>query len=201
MNGDQNVDQLFCQSKKRFNIENLLQRSSQGHVHLPRMHNRRISRIVNVFLIILLFGAGCHVPEGERVEIVLPDDEVLFVEVARTQKETEQGLSGREEIGDGMLFCFDDDEIRNFWMYDMKVPLDVAWIRDDVVVGIQSDIQIMTGDIFGEINGDFVHADSTWTTFSSPEPADSVLEMPVGYISNYNFEVGMNIGVNNVCNL
>ncbi len=167
------------------------------------MHHNRNTVIVKVLVAIVLFGFGCISvsDQYEMANVVLPNGENIVVDIAKTPREHERGLSGLEDIGEGMLFCFSDEETRYFWMFDMKVPLDVVWIRDDVIIGTQSNIQIMTGDIFGEINGEFVHADSTWTQFSSPDPADAALEMPVGYIESNGVELGERIVVNDVCSL
>ncbi|MBI2476781.1 DUF192 domain-containing protein [Candidatus Uhrbacteria bacterium] len=84
--------------------------------------------LLAVFAIILL--AGCGRLLFDKAAITWSDGRVLLMDVARTQEAREQGLSGREDIGDGMIFCFEDDAVRYFWMYDMRVPLDVVWLRD-----------------------------------------------------------------------
>src|SRR3990167_3733363 len=76
-----------------------------------------------------------------RTELIaLQDGTILEVEVAATRLSRERGLSGREDIGDGMLFCYRDEAVRNFWMYDMRVPLDVVWLRDATIVGVDEHV-------------------------------------------------------------
>ncbi len=72
-------------------------------------------------------------PPGSVVQI----GEASFrVDVAVTGAERSLGLSGRAtlEPDTGMLFVYDSDGPRTFWMPDMRFPLDMIWIRSDCVV-------------------------------------------------------------------
>jgi uncharacterized membrane protein (UPF0127 family) len=52
------------------------------------------------------------------------------VELAITQEQRTQGLSGRAMLapGSGMLFVFDQEGRYSFWMKEMRFPLDLVWI-------------------------------------------------------------------------
>ncbi len=58
------------------------------------------------------------------------------VELAVTAEEQALGLSGRAELaaGSGMLFVWDGESRRSFWMPDMNFPLDIVWIDGDCAV-------------------------------------------------------------------
>ena len=58
------------------------------------------------------------------------------VELAVTGEQQAQGLSGRAELaaGSGMLFVWDREGRRSFWMPDMNFPLDLVWINGDCAV-------------------------------------------------------------------
>lgn len=58
------------------------------------------------------------------------------VELAVTGEQQAQGLSGRAELaaGSGMLFVWDQESRRSFWMPDMNFPLDLVWISGDCAV-------------------------------------------------------------------
>lgn len=58
------------------------------------------------------------------------------VELALTGAEQAQGLSGREELaaGSGMLFVWNQESRRSFWMPDMNFPLDLVWLNGECAV-------------------------------------------------------------------
>ena len=58
------------------------------------------------------------------------------VELALTGEQQAQGLSGRAELaaGAGMLFVWDQESRRSFWMPDMNFPLDMVWLNGDCAV-------------------------------------------------------------------
>ena len=58
------------------------------------------------------------------------------VELAETEEQHETGLQGRTELQDnaGMLFVFDGNDTRGFWMKDTEIPLDIIFIDDDLIV-------------------------------------------------------------------
>lgn len=79
-------------------------------------------------------------PDGPLVQI---GDTVYVVDLAVTPEERSQGLSGRSSMGAdrGMLFVYDEDGARTFWMPDMHFPLDMVWIRADcTVAGVTADV-------------------------------------------------------------
>lgn len=58
------------------------------------------------------------------------------VELALTKAEQARGLMWRTELADGagMLFVFDDERPRSFWMSNTPIPLDILYIRGDASV-------------------------------------------------------------------
>jgi len=61
------------------------------------------------------------------------------VELAETSEQRETGLMFREQLdeGSGMLFVFEDEKIRKFWMKDTYIPLDMIFINSNgEIVGI-----------------------------------------------------------------
>lgn len=80
-------------------------------------------------------------------------DRTIQAEVANSEEEHEQGLSNRKYLSEnhGMLFIFDTQETRGFWMKDTLIPLDIIFIDDELTVtevyeGIPEDIQILEGE-------------------------------------------------------
>lgn len=103
----------------------------------------------------------------------------VIVEIADTLAAQQRGLSGRPSLGadSGMLFVYKDKTIRYFWMPNMRFPLDVLWIADGVVVGLQENIpyQVIDGSV---------------PRFQSNVPVDMVLEVNAGWIRRYDIKVG-----------
>ena len=54
-------------------------------------------------------------------------------QVAKTEEEKRKGLMGVEHLppDEGMLFMWDDEDTREMWMKDTKIPLDQIAINDD----------------------------------------------------------------------
>lgn len=91
---------------------------------------------------LLLFGGWYYVthPPGAKVKI---RDHEIKVELAVTRQEKERGLGGRESLAEnrGMLFVYDHKEQFEFWMRDMRFPLDFIWIEGEKVADIHENIQ------------------------------------------------------------
>jgi uncharacterized membrane protein (UPF0127 family) len=61
----------------------------------------------------------------------------IVVELPITSKDFAKGLGGRKFLAQnrGMLFVYDRYLVPSFWMKDMNFPLDIIWLKDDLVVG------------------------------------------------------------------
>lgn len=112
-------------------------------------------------------------PRGE-VWVIFQGDTVV-AEVARTAEEREEGLMYREslEYGRGMLFVFQDSQVRSFWMKNTLIPLDIAYIDENLTV---IDIQSM--------------APETEDAHTSSGPAMFALEVPEGWFEREGIGVG-----------
>lgn len=101
------------------------------------------------------------------------------VEVVESLPAQQRGLSGRPSLSpdSGMLFVYKDKDIRHFWMPDMHFPLDVLWISDSAVVGLQENIP------FASTNGSV-------PLFQSNVPVDMVLEVNAGWIAQNKAKIG-----------
>jgi len=73
---------------------------------------------------------------------VRPDGSVIRaieIEIAEDEKARQTGLMYRRKmtLGQGMLFLFDEEEIRRFWMANTPIPLDIMFVgADSQVVSI-----------------------------------------------------------------
>ncbi len=99
---------------------------------------------------------------------------MFAVELADTANEQKEGLAGREEIpgGTGMLFQFAERAEHQMWMAGMQVPIDVAWIDDDRVIGVA------TLDPCTEVD------QTTCPRSTAPGSATALLEVAAGALAD-----------------
>ncbi len=105
----------------------------------------------------------------------------LTVEVARDAASRARGLSGRDALpGDaGMIFIFPSGGERTFWMKDTRIPLDILWVREGTVVGMEENVQPGAGLSSAQL-----------PRFHSPGPIDIVVEVNAGWARRMGVTVG-----------
>lgn len=113
--------------------------------------------------------------DGTRTEVQ--------VEIADDRVEQQRGLMERTELAEdaGMLFVFDREEPRSFWMRNTLIPLSIAYIASD---GRIVDIQ------------DMQPLDET--SHPSVEPAQYALEVNQGFFAERGIEVGNEVEIPNL---
>lgn len=103
----------------------------------------------------------------------------ISVEVAEDTASREKGLSGRISLAaeSGMFFIFPRAGSWRFWMPNMNFPIDIIWIEDGKVVGIEADVS----NEFDPVNPRF---------YVPPKPVQYVLEVNAGFAKSKNVKVG-----------
>ncbi|PIZ81306.1 MAG: hypothetical protein COY02_02720, partial [Parcubacteria group bacterium CG_4_10_14_0_2_um_filter_41_6] len=103
----------------------------------------------------------------------------LSVAIADTARLQVRGLSDQDALCEdcGMLFVYDDSKIRRFWMKHMRFNLDVLWIDDGHVAGMQENIP------FEPKNGQI-------TRFQSEIVVNMALEVNAGWIAKNGVKIG-----------
>lgn len=107
---------------------------------------------------------------------------LMSVEVADTADKRRVGLSGRDSLGDkeGMLFVFPEKKKYQFWMKEVRLPLDFIFIRDGKVVDLLKEVPIPLTS----------QKDSELPVYEPTTPIDMLLEVQAGFISQNNIKVG-----------
>ena len=109
---------------------------------------------------------------------------VFRTEVAATEEDRIQGLSGREGLAEdtGMLFVYEDRAAGAFWMHGMRFALDFIWISAGCrVVDIHQDVPPPEPGT----------PDFDLDLLQSDEPAAYVLEVNAGDVARQGILPGM----------
>ncbi|MEP5253508.1 MAG: DUF192 domain-containing protein [Winogradskyella arenosi] len=113
-----------------------------------------------------------HIKKAETAEVI----KTLAIEVADDDYSIQTGLMYRTslETNQGMLFIFPDEQMRNFYMKNTKIPLDIIYInKAKRIVSIQKQAQPM--DL---------------TSLPSEAPATYVLEINGGLSDSWGLQIG-----------
>lgn len=142
--------------------------------------------VAAAFLIVAARHATAPIPERANA----PEASSSYVEVrgariavavAATEVAREQGLSGRESLGNdsGMLFLFQEAGSYGFWMKDMRFPIDIVWIASGTVVGWEANVDPQIGAAEGDLK-----------IYYPPRPVNTVLELAAGKAASLGLTVG-----------
>ena len=119
------------------------------------------------------------VPIGARK----PDTDrpVAFVEVSSTPETRSRGLGGRDRLApdSGMLFVYATDDVRNYWMKDCVLALDIAFIDRDQRIASVATLPPGAG-----------RPDQEIARAGSKVPARYVLETSAGWMAGHGLGVG-----------
>ncbi len=108
-------------------------------------------------------------------------DVKIIVDVADTAALREQGLSGRGglEENHGMLFLFPVQGRYAFWMKDMRFPIDIVWVAEGVVVGIDENASPESGVDLNHLK-----------LYIPSVPVDTVIELSSGFAHAHHIALG-----------
>lgn len=124
----------------------------------------------------LAAAVGACAAEGPHVEL---KGQRYSVELAEDDASRAQGLMNRTEMAadHGMLFVFQDDAPRAFWMKNTKIPLDMLFFDEQRrLVSVQRDVPPCLAD--------------PCRGYSSGAPARYVLELNAGQATKLDLHPG-----------
>lgn len=93
---------------------------------------------VFIFVMVLfLYSAFFLIKPQQETRRVTIENRTYKLLIADSAEEHSRGLMNVKKLNnaDGMVFIFEDSEVRTFWNQNTMVDLDVYWMQDDKVVG------------------------------------------------------------------
>ncbi|MBN1766039.1 MAG: DUF192 domain-containing protein [Sedimentisphaerales bacterium] len=123
-------------------------------------------------------------PTGLPVQSMEVGGELFQVELAYTQQDRARGLMYRRELAPdaGMLFIFEREKIRQFYMKNCLIDIDIVFFRAD---GEITHVTTMKVPVPGQ----------PLTLYSSQAPAKYALELPAGAIQRLKLQPGQKIQI------
>lgn len=115
--------------------------------------------------------------QGAESEVQQP----LALELALTANERSRGLMHRDSLPDtqGMLFVYPHTQYLSFWMYNTRIPLDIAYLDENFeILEIQA-MEPCTSAL-----------SSLCPSYPSSQPALMALEVNQGQFANWGVSVG-----------
>jgi len=99
----------------------------------------------------------------------------IQAEVVSSSDKIYLGLGGRRQLapGSGMLFIMPRLAVQEFCMRGMLIPIDIIWIAQGQIIGLHQNLSPKNPGIF-----------------TSPAPADLVLEVPAGFVTAKGLKIG-----------
>lgn len=144
--------------------------------------------IVLVVIAFFTFGNIKQATTGGKTANI--NGHTIKLEIADQPNEQMKGLSNRNSLADdvGMLFTFPQAGYQQFWMKDMKFPLDIIYLNGEKVVTIYDSIPA-----FNQVGNTKT---PNLTIYTPTDPANNVLEINAGLAKKYDLKVGDTVKLN-----
>jgi uncharacterized membrane protein (UPF0127 family) len=136
-------------------------------------------------------GKAAQCPKDPTGNLKLPLGKITFtdapgapqveVELARDDAARERGLMYRTSMpeGRGMLFSWQEERVRNFWMHNTCIPLDMLYVtREGIIAGILEQVPTLNDAPRG-----------------IPCPVAHVLELNAGWARAHGLAPGMKLKI------
>ena len=108
--------------------------------------NKKCFKITaSIIATIFIFAAGLFLikKDNDSYKKMKLGDVILKTEIALSADEKQKGLSGRDYLtkNRAMLFVFLQSGSYSFWMKNMKFPIDIIWLDDELkIIGLEKNI-------------------------------------------------------------
>jgi len=136
--------------------------------------------------------AASSQPGGRLTESITIRAESFELELAADEPSRTRGLMGRTEINPtgGMLFIFDDDADRSFWMANCVIDIDIAFVNSHGVVTASHEMKAERPR--GE-DEPLMQYEARLASYASRRPAQFAIELKAGSIRRLGLKAGQQI--------
>ncbi|MCA1991446.1 MAG: DUF192 domain-containing protein [Coleofasciculus sp. S288] len=110
--------------------------------------------------------------------------QVATLEVKATPKEQAMGLQGQDNLpsSSGILFPVQPPKLVQVWMYNVKFPIDIIFLKDGKIQGIIESAPPCS-------------IQERCTIYRSQGAVDTVIELPAGTAKTFNLQAGTQLEV------
>lgn len=141
--------------------------------------------IILFFLIICLVLIRYLQPAKNSPSLTI-NNKTFNIDIAKTDEQKAKGLSIYDKLplNKGMIFTFGSSDYYTFWMKNMKFPIDIIYIKNNIIVDIFKNVPNPKSE------------NETLPIIRPKNDADTVFEINAGLSEKYNFKVGNTIKIN-----
>lgn len=142
--------------------------------------------VIIIVLAYLSFGTLQQTGKTEKTADIKGNS--IQLEISDNDPARIKGLSDRDSLpsNKGMLFIFPKAEIYQFWMKNMRFPIDIIYLNDDKVITIYDSVPAFESD----------KKTPNLTLYSPKQPSNRVLELNAGKAKEFGLQEGDTINFN-----
>lgn len=142
---------------------------------------KQIFIITTCGIMAFLFSLSIYAENLTDKNFAIFNDKRIFLEIADTEEKKQLGLMFRENLAEdqGMIFLFDKPDYANFWMKNVKIPLDILFIYKNKVVKMYNMIPGCKQDPCDIYPSEYI--------------VDSVIELKGGFCQKNNIKTGQTV--------
>ena len=152
---------------------------------MPQRDSLNMKKYLLMILTVLITLTGIYYYFRPMKTRVIIGNKTFYADLAVTNQEKELGLGNRTSLAadHGMIFVYDHEEQYRFWMKNMRFPIDILWIKGNIIVDISKNVPIQTG--------------SDLPVYTSVVPVNIILELPAGTADMYGIATGTTVTFRN----
>jgi len=152
--------------------------------HLDIMKANKILLFLLLISITLILLYINFFENKQEINQVIINNITIKIEIADSPKEHAEGLMYRASLdkNSGMLFIFEDEKIRSFWMKNTLIPLDIIFLDKDL-------------KIINIVENALPCQEDQCDTYESSLPAQLVLELNAGFVEENHINVRDNVTI------